>query len=383
MRNVRTLLATTQTIPLKPHKPFLIHTAGQDLPPLPTEVTVDKENMLSSLEMMLRIRRMESVCDQAYKMKKIRGFCHLYIGQEAIPVGMENILNKEDAIVTGYRDHGWYVTRGGKPNHVFAEMFGKQGGCSKGKGGSMHMYTVENNFYGGNGIVGAQVSIGAGLAWKHAYTNGAEKPKNVACTFYGDGAANQGQIFESMNMAALWKIPCIFVCENNQFGMGTSKKRASYDSEFYRRGGYIPGIKVDGMDLLAVQEATRWAKEYCLEGNGPIVMEMDSYRYMGHSMSDPDSAYRSRTDIQTVRNERDCVQKVKKLMLELGFIDEAGFKDMERTIKKEIDAELAIAEAQENTPMKELVTDIVVGEQYPIRSCQGTVFFDEKKLSAQ
>eukprot|EP00758_Cryptobia_borreli_P008343 Tbor_TRINITY_DN5381_c3_g4::TRINITY_DN5381_c3_g4_i1::g.4646::m.4646/K00161/PDHA, pdhA; pyruvate dehydrogenase E1 component alpha subunit len=375
-RSVKPILsAVTMTIELKPLKPYIIHTAGVELPPLPTEIEVSSDKLLENLETMLRMRRMESICDQAYKMKKIRGFCHLYIGQEAIPVGMGNILTLDDAIVTAYRDHCWYVSRGGAVHEVFAEMFGKQGGASKGKGGSMHMYKTSANYYGGNGIVGAQVPIGAGLAWKYAYTNGTEKPQHVACTFYGDGAANQGQIFEAMNMAALLKLPCIFVCENNQFGMGTSKKRGSYDSEFYRRGAYIPGIKVDGMDLLAIQEGTRWAKEYCLAGNGPIVMEMDSYRYVGHSMSDPDSVYRSRSDVQTVRNERDCVQKLRAMMIKLGMLTEEDFKAMERKIKKEIDSELQIAEAMPNTNMAELVTDIYAGEdRVPVRSCQGTVF---------
>lgn len=375
LRSIRPLLtASTIKLELKPLKPYIVHTAGRDLPPLPTEVEVSSDKLLENLEMMLRIRRMESVCDQAYKMKKIRGFCHLYIGQEAIPIGMGNVLTFDDAVVTAYRDHGWYITRGGTVHEVFAEMFGKQGGASKGKGGSMHMYRTKTNFFGGNGIVGAQVPIGAGLAWKYAYTNGTDTPQQVACTFYGDGAANQGQIFEAMNIAALQKIPCIFVCENNQFGMGTSKKRASYDSEFYRRGGYIPGIKVDGMDLLAVQEGTRWARDYCLAGNGPIVMEMDSYRYVGHSMSDPDSVYRTRTDVQTVRNERDCVQKLRALMIKLEMMTEDGFKALERKIKKEVDAELQIAEAMPPTDPKELITDIYTGEQMPIRSCQGTVY---------
>lgn len=365
----------SKVVPLKPQKPFLLHDAGRtNLPPLPETVEVSKQQALSWFKLMTTIRRMESLCDQSYKAKKIRGFCHLYIGQEAIVAGMSSVLNFEDSIVTGYRDHGWHIARGGTCREVFAEMFGKQTGCSKGKGGSMHMYKTANNFYGGNGIVGAQVPIGVGLAWKHSYEN-PEKPSNVSVALYGDGAANQGQIFEVFNMAALYKIPCIFCVENNQFGMGTSKKRASADPEFYHRGAYIPGLKVDGMDVLAVQEATRWAKNWCTSGNGPIVLEMDSYRYMGHSMSDPDSAYRQRSDIQTVRNERDCINKLRNLILETALATEDELKAIEKEVRVEVDKELALADADEITKPEELTTDIYSNnEKFPVRSCQGTVF---------
>lgn len=363
-----------RVVPLKPDVPFLLHDPGRvPLAPLPTEATIDTDQMKKSLELMFRIRRMETLCDQSYKNKKIRGFCHLYIGQEAIPAGMENILNFDDCVVTGYRDHGWQICRGGTPFEVFAEMFGRQGGCSKGKGGSMHMYNVKNNFYGGNGIVGAQVSLGAGLAWRFALEN-RDAPKNVSVAFYGDGAANQGQIFESMNIAALQRIPVIFACENNQFGMGTSKKRASYESDFYKRGGYIPGIKVDGMNTLAVQEGTRWAKEHCLAGKGPVVIEFDSYRYMGHSMSDPDSQYRTKSDIQTVRNTRDCIVQMKKLVTEQKIMTDDEVSQMEKTVKKEVDKELLEATAAANTDLKELYRDILIGEQFPVRTCQGSVY---------
>lgn len=369
----RTLLAT-KTIPLNPQVPFKLHTAGRtDLAPLPTEATYDTEQMKKSLELMFRIRRMESLCDQSYKLKKIRGFCHLYIGQEAIPAGMENILTFDDPIITGYRDHAWYICRGGEPEEVFAEMFGRQGGSSKGKGGSMHMYSTKHGFYGGNGIVGAQVPLGAGLAWRFAMEN-RENPKNVAVTFYGDGAANQGQVYEAMNIAALQRIPCIFAIENNQFGMGTSKKRASYQPEFYRRGDYIPGIKIDGMDVLAVQEGTRWAKQHCTSGKGPVVIEFDSYRYMGHSMSDPDSQYRSKNDIQTVKNERDCVKKMKEFMVSEGIMTEDEMTAMEKAVKKDVDQQLQKAQKHPPTDMKELFNDIYVGEQFEHRTCQGTVY---------
>lgn len=364
----------TKTIPLKPQVPFKLHTAGRtDLAPLPTTATYDTEELKKALDLMFRIRRMESLCDQSYKLKKIRGFCHLYIGQEAIPAGMENVLNFQDPIVTGYRDHGWYITRGGTPREVFAEMFGKQAGCSKGKGGSMHMYNVKNNFYGGNGIVGAQVALGAGLGWRYALEN-REKPTNVAVALFGDGAANQGQVYESMNIAALQRAPVIFAIENNQFGMGTSKSRASFQPEFYRRGDYLPGIKIDGMDMLAVQEGTRWAKNYCLSGKGPCVIEFDSYRYMGHSMSDPDSQYRTKSDIQAVKNERDCIRKMKELMISEKVMTEEEMNAREKQIKKEVDADLQAAQKASNTDIKELFTDIYSGEQFPHRTCQGAVY---------
>ena len=369
------LLQAKQIVPLTPKIPFELYTAGRtDLAPLPTTAEVDKDGLLANLKMMYKIRSMETWCDQSYKDKKIRGFCHLYIGQEAICVGMENVLNYEDSIVTGYRDHGWHLTRGGTPLEVFAEMFAKQAGCSKGKGGSMHMYNVKNKFFGGNGIVGAQVPIGAGLAWKYSLTNGKDSPKNVAVTLYGDGAANQGQIFEALNIAALQRIPVILVCENNHFGMGTSEARGSAFTKFFERGQYVPGIKVDGMDLLAVQEGTRYAKEYCLSGKGPIVMEMDTYRYMGHSMSDPDVSYRKKDDIATVKSKRDCISKLASLIESLGLANEAELKALERKAKSEVVADLAAAEAAAGTSDAELTTDIIHGEQTDVRSCQGTVW---------
>lgn len=368
------ILLVTKTIPLNPLRPFKLHTAGRDdIPPVPTTATYEPEQMKKCLATMFRIRRMELLSDQSYKLKKIQGFCHLYIGQEAIPVGMENILTYDDPVVTGYRDHAWYLVRGGTPLEVFAEMFGREGGCSKGKGGSMHMYKVKNNFYGGHGIVGAQVPLGAGLAWRFAMEN-RDKPSNVAVTFYGDGAANQGQVFEAMNLASLQRIPVIFCCENNQFGMGTSKERASYQPEMYRRGDYIPGLRVDGMDVLAVQEATRWAKDWCLSGKGPMVLEFDSYRYVGHSMSDPDSQYRKKSDIQEVRKTRDCINKMKEFMLGEGIMTEEEIVALEKEVKKEVDGQLLPAEQQRPTPPDELFRDIYLGEQYEHRTAQGTVY---------
>ena len=368
----------TATVALTPQKAYKVWSAGKTgLPELRKEVEVSSEFLLDLYTKMHRIRRMEALCDQSYKLKKIRGFCHLYIGQEAIAVGMETQLNFEDSVVTAYRDHAWHVTRGGTPFEVFAEMFAKQEGASKGKGGSMHMYNVKNNFYGGNGIVGAQVPIGVGLGWKYSYINGQESPKNVSVALYGDGAANQGQIFEVFNMASLYRIPCIFVCENNQYGMGTSKKRGSAQPEFYRRCDYIPGLYADGMDVLAVAEATRYAKEWCLGGNGPIILELDSYRYMGHSMSDPDSAYRKQEDIEAVRSKRDCLVSLKARILDEGFATADDLKEIEKNIKKEVDADLAKAHKAAATNMDELWKDVYIDTvKVPLKSTQGTVYLN-------
>lgn len=358
---------------LQPPKPFIVHTAGKaNLPQLRTEVDVQPEELLRAFEQMHTIRRMEALSDQCYKQKKIRGFCHLYTGQEAIATGVVNSLHPKDAIVTGYRDHGWFALRGGSPYQVFCEMFGKKDGCSKGKGGSMHMYNAERGFFGGNGIVGAQVPLGAGLAWKYSYAN-AEKPENVSMALYGDGAANQGQIFEAFNFSALQRLPVIYACENNQFGMGTSKKRGSAQPEFYRRCEYIPGLFVDGMDFLAVREAVRWAREWCTGGNGPAILEFDSYRYVGHSMSDPDTAYRSQDDVKEVKVGRDCIERLRRLILTSKFASEDELKKIEKDAKKAVDEQLVKAEAAASTPIEELYTDIVTGEQFPIRTCQGTV----------
>merc|ERR1712159_381652 len=257
-------------------------------------LTLEAKDGIRYYKQMQTIRRMELKADQLYKQKIIRGFCHLYDGQEAIAVGMEAALKQGDSVITSYRAHGWTYTRGAKPRAILAELFGREMGCAQGKGGSMHMFA--RDFYGGNGIVGAQVPLGAGVAFAHKY----KKQGNVCVSLFGDGAANQGQNFEAYNIAKLWKLPVIFVCENNQYGMGTSNDRSSASTEYFSRGDYIPGIRVDGMDVLAVKEATAFAREYALE-HGPVMMEMKTYRYHGHSMSDPGTSYRTRDEIKAVR----------------------------------------------------------------------------------
>ncbi|XP_022363534.1 pyruvate dehydrogenase E1 component subunit alpha, somatic form, mitochondrial isoform X1 [Enhydra lutris kenyoni] len=276
-------------------------------PPVTTVLT--REDGLKYYRMMQTVRRMELKADQLYKQKIIRGFCHLCDGQEACCVGLEAGINPTDHLITAYRAHGFTFTRGLSVREILTELTGRRGGCAKGKGGSMHMYA--KNFYGGNGIVGAQVPLGAGIALACKY-NGKDE---VCLTLYGDGAANQGQIFEAYNMAALWKLPCVFICENNRYGMGTSVERAAASTDYYKRGDFIPGLRVDGMDILCVREATRFAAAYCRSGKGPILMELQTYRYHGHSMSDPGVSYRTREEIQEVRSKSDPIMLLKDRMV--------------------------------------------------------------------
>ena len=318
--------------------PFKTHVLEQG----PSQTaTTSKAELLEFFETLFRFRRMEIAADVLYKGKFIRGFCHLYDGQEAVCVGMEAAITKQDAIITSYRDHCTHIGRGGTLLEVMAELMGREAGASKGIGGSMHMYKRDAEFYGGNGIVGAQVPLGVGIAFQQKYN---EKP-NVTFALYGDGAANQGQGFEALNMAALLDLPVVYVCENNHYGMGTSEGRAAKQPAYYTRGDYVPGLRVDGMDVLAVKQGVAFAKEYAL-ANGPIVLEMDTYRYHGHSMSDPGSTYRSRDEITGIRQERDPIERVRKLLLELDFATTADLKAIEKRVKKDIDA--AVKEAKES-----------------------------------
>ncbi|MEM1380116.1 MAG: pyruvate dehydrogenase (acetyl-transferring) E1 component subunit alpha [Pseudomonadota bacterium] len=314
-----------------------------------------KDELLEYYRMMLIIRRFEEKAGQLYGMGHIGGFCHLYIGQEAVVTGLEALKKEGDQVITGYRDHGHMLACGMDPKGVMAELTGRIGGYSKGKGGSMHMFSAEKKFYGGHGIVGAQVPIGAGLAFANKYRGN----DNVSFSYFGDGAANQGQVFEAMNMAELWKLPVIFVIENNQYAMGTSVKRASAETHFYRRGASfgIPGKEVDGMDVVAVREESREAVEHARAGNGPYVLEMKTYRYRGHSMSDP-AKYRTRDEVDDVRGKSDPIERCKIRLAEQG-VSEDELKAIDKDVKAQVKDAADFALESPEPDASELYTDVL------------------------
>lgn len=304
------------------------------------ELEVSKQQLVDIYQQMVSMRRMEMAADQLYKAKLIRGFCHLAIGQEAVSVGMHNAIKTDDKIITAYRCHPFAVLRGGTIKGVLAELLGRVDGMSKGKGGSMHIFTP--TFFGGNGIVGAQVPLGAGIAFAQQYLG--QDNEHATFAMYGDGASNQGQVFEAYNMAKLWNLPCVFVCENNLYGMGTSAARSSSNTKYYKRGDLIPGIQVNGMDVLAVMQAVRYAKEWTTSGKGPLLLEMVTYRYGGHSMSDPGTTYRTREEIQHMRSSNDPITGLKNLLLEWNVISEAELKKIDKDARSEV--EKAVEEAK-------------------------------------
>jgi pyruvate dehydrogenase E1 component alpha subunit len=305
---------------------------------------------------MLLIRRFEEKAGQLYGMGLIGGFCHLYIGQEAVVVGMQMTIKPGDEVITGYRDHGHMLACGMDPKGVMAELTGRRGGYSKGKGGSMHMFSVEKGFYGGHGIVGAQVPIGTGLAFANKYRGN----DNVSLTYLGDGAVNQGQVYESFNMAKLWKLPVVYVIENNQYGMGTSVARASATTNLSQRGRSfdIPGEQVDGMDVRAVKAAGEQAVQWCRDGNGPMILEMLTYRYRGHSMSDP-AKYRTREEVQDVREHRDPILHAERDLAAMG-VKEEELKAIDKEIKDIVVGAAKFAEEAPEPPPAELYTDVLV-----------------------
>jgi pyruvate dehydrogenase E1 component alpha subunit len=314
------------------------------------------EEIRSYSREMLTIRRFEEKAGQLYGMGLIGGFCHLYIGQEAVVIGMRAATTPDDAVITSYRDHGHMLACGMDPRGVMAELTGRIGGYSKGKGGSMHMFSRERNFYGGHGIVAAQVPIGTGIAFAQRYRGNDQ----LCLTYLGDGAINQGQVYESFNMAALWDLPVIYVIENNKYSMGTSVERASAGTELYIRGqAYgIPGRQVDGMDVLAVREAGEEAAAHCRVGKGPYVLEMQTYRYRGHSMSDP-AKYRTREEVAKVRQERDPIERLRALMVEEGIADDDALKAVDREIKEIVSDAAEFAQNSPEPDPAELYTDIL------------------------
>lgn len=322
-------------------RPFETHR----IEPPGTTVETTVGQLLGQYELMYRLRRMEIAADMLYKAKQIRGFCHLADGQEAVAVGMAAASDiKKDSLIQSYRDHCQHVTRGGTVFSVIAELLGRRDGATRGIGGSMHLYNPKNLWWGGWGIVGSQIPLGAGIALATQQLN----KGGVCFTMYGDGAANQGQKYEALNLAALWDLPVVFVCENNHFGMGTAEWRASKSPKYYTRGDYVPGIKADGMDVLAVQHACTFCKQYAVE-HGPIILEVDTYRYHGHSMSDPGSTYRTRDEITKTRQARDPIDHARKLLTDAG-VDPAALKETDKRVKREVDADVEQAKKSQPPP---------------------------------
>jgi len=321
------------------------------------QANIDVEALGRHYRDMLLIRRFEEKAGQLYGMGLIGGFCHLYIGQEAVVVGMQSTVTPDDAVITTYRDHGHMLACGMDPRGVMAELTGREGGYSKGKGGSMHMFSKEKNFYGGHGIVGAQVPLGTGIAFAHKY----RENNLVSLTYTGDGAINQGQVYEAFNMAALWKLPVVYVIENNRYGMGTSVERASASTELYKRGSAygIPGKQVNGMDVLEVKEAGARAVQHCRAGKGPFILEMQTYRYRGHSMSDP-AKYRPKDEVQKMRSQHDPIEHVKTLLIEGGHTSEDALKAVDKEVKAIVSDAAEFSQTSPEPDPSELWTDVLV-----------------------
>jgi pyruvate dehydrogenase E1 component alpha subunit len=324
---------------------------------MPGKAPASAPELMAHYRRMLLIRRFEEKAGQMYGMGLIGGFCHLYIGQEAVVVGMQACLKPGDSVITSYRDHGHMLACDMDPKGVMAELTGRAGGYSKGKGGSMHMFSREKGFYGGHGIVGAQVPIGTGLAFAHKY----KEDGGVSLTYLGDGAVNQGQVYESFNMAALWKLPVVYIIENNKYGMGTSVERASARTDLYHRGQAhgIAGEQVDGMDVLAVKEAGEKAVSQARAGKGPMILEMMTYRYRGHSMSDP-AKYRPKEEVAQMREEHDPIDRLRAALMDWGTADENALKAVDKDVKDIVTAAAEFAQQSPEPEAAELFTDVLV-----------------------
>ncbi|KAF2085298.1 hypothetical protein K490DRAFT_67949 [Saccharata proteae CBS 121410] len=358
--------AHAENVPSEDDKPFKVRLSDESFETYefdPPSYTLDttKRELKQMYYDMVAVRRMEMAADRLYKEKKIRGFCHLSTGQEAVAVGIEHAIDRADHIITAYRCHGFAMMRGGTVKSIIGELLGRREGIAYGKGGSMHMFAP--GFYGGNGIVGAQVPVGAGIAFAEKYSG----KKSVTLSLYGDGASNQGQVFEAFNMAKLWGLPVIFGCENNKYGMGTSANRSSALTDYYKRGQYIPGLKINGMDVLAVKAAVQYGKEWCAADKGPLVYEFVTYRYGGHSMSDPGTTYRTREEIQRMRSTNDPIAGLKQKLLDWSVTSEDELKAIDKEARSNVDAEVAEAEqmAPPDATPKILYEDIYVRGSEP------------------
>ncbi|WP_293618146.1 pyruvate dehydrogenase (acetyl-transferring) E1 component subunit alpha [Ponticaulis sp.] len=323
----------------------------------PRKAKITTDQKLKFYKDMLLIRRFEEKAGQLYGRGLIAGFCHLYIGQEAVVVGMQDCIGDGDQVVTGYRDHGHMLACGMDPDGVMAELTGREGGYSRGKGGSMHMFSREKNFFGGHGIVGAQVPIGTGLAFSNKY----KETDRVCLTYFGDGATNQGQVYEAFNMASLWKLPVVYVIENNMYAMGTSVERHASETELFKRGisFEIEGMEVDGMDVMKVREAGMKAVEHARSGKGPMILEMKTYRYRGHSMSDP-AKYRKREEVDDIRSHHDPIEGLKKQLIEAGEASEDDLKAIDKDIKAVVAKSVDFAQESPLPDPKELWTDVLI-----------------------
>ncbi|OBT96052.1 alpha subunit of pyruvate dehydrogenase [Pseudogymnoascus verrucosus] len=358
--------AEKESVPEEDDKPFQVQLSDEsfetyELDPPSYTLDTTKKELKQMYYDMVATRRMEMAADRLYKEKKIRGFCHLSTGQEAVATGIEHAITKSDDVITAYRCHGYALMRGATVKSIIGELLGRREGIAYGKGGSMHMFA--KGFYGGNGIVGAQVPVGAGLAFAHKYNGN----KNVTVALYGDGASNQGQVFEAFNMAKLWNLPVLFGCENNKYGMGTSMNRSSALTDYYKRGQYIPGLKVNGMDVLAVKAAVAHAKSHAVSGHGPVVLEYLTYRYGGHSMSDPGTTYRTREEIQRMRSTNDPIAGLKSRLLDWEVVSEEELKGIDKQARSDVDKEVAEAEkmAAPEASEKILFEDIYVRGSEP------------------
>jgi pyruvate dehydrogenase E1 component alpha subunit len=329
--------------------------------PVMSSIEINKDTYLMWYEAMLLMRRFEEKSGQLYGQQKIRGFCHLYIGQEAVLAGAMSVLKHEDSMITAYRDHAHALAKGTSPNAVMAELYGKATGCSKGKGGSMHLFDKENNFYGGHGIVGGQIPLGAGIAFAEKFKG----TDHVCCCYMGDGAVRQGALNETFNMASLWKLPVIFICENNGYAMGTSVERTTIQPDIYKLGlpYAIPSSPVDGMDPVAVHNAMDEAVQRARAGEGPTFLEMRTYRYKGHSMSDPQK-YRTKEELESYK-AKDPIDHIKDAILKEGYADEKWFEEIEEKIKAEIDEAVKFSEESPWPEPSELYTDVYVEKDYP------------------